>query len=212
MQKYKKFLFTLNELLRSLPRDIEIRFNSILPSLRQTMGDYVIVTNFIRKLCSQDVACQRYPAKHQTYLNQMNAHREAMRIHNAQPASARSANTNSAEAHQLLVNSRATAPPSPPKKPTYPKLLELDSLLRDPRNILWMALLSDYIKLFDDNAKMTGSTKWMKMLTLSKIEEIEVGLRKWNDQNLQNPKSPNLKRVSSVLMKRNVKCMFIMIG
>ena len=200
LQKYKKFLHSLNEKLITFSKDIEIRFNSILPLLDQILSDYVLVLKFMELQCSRSQKCRKYLEDYRVYQVRLRAYAEAVeRQRAALPPPPPMANTNSQHAAQLLGAGTSSNRPKlvKPKEPTMPRVMDIRNALSDPRFLLVMALHIDYIRLFDDHATKTGSVQWINCLTENELRTIKVTLVKWQNQNERHPKSPTFSRVCS---------------
>ena len=58
-----------------------------------------------------------------------------------------------------------------------------------------MALLYDYIDLFDRHAKRTGSVNWIKCMTENELDEIGRTLLHWQNQSESQPQSPTFSKL-----------------
>ena len=207
VQKYKKVLKQLNEKLLTFSKDIAIRFNSILNLLGQVIKDYSIVLMFLEISSERSKACKEYPRRCTVYQQRLEVYNAAKRRHEQRAAAAvprTAVRSNQQEAAQLLRGTRPSQPPVPPKKPIFPTEWKLRDGFRDLRLLLMMGLLYDYINLFDERAKKTGSVDWIKCLTENELTQIEVTLRRWEDQTERQPLSPMFSQICASLKMEGV--------
>ena len=207
MQKYRKMLKGLNQEMIKFGKDIDIRFNSILPLLDRTLKDYVLVLRFMDVLCAQSEDVRQFRQKWKLYQRQQQLYEELQRRQQAPaPAAARRAGTTEEHAAQLLQASRPaqTQTLQKPKAPTMPRAMDIRNALNDPRFLFVMALLYDYIDLMDQHAKRTGSVKWIKCMTEKELTDIERTLSRWKNQSETRPRSPVFTKVCSNMDMRGV--------
>ena len=207
-QKYKKVLNQLNQKLLTFSKDIAIRFNSILGLLGQIIKDYSIVFMFLEISYERSAECQQYPARCAKYQRQLQAYEAAKKRakQRAKAAVPRTAvRSNQQEVAQLLQGAKpAQVQLSPPKQPKLPTEWKLCGGFRDLRLLLCMALLYDYINLFDEKAKKTGSVKWIKCLTEHELTQIELTLKRWAKQTERQPLSPMFSKICAALKMEGV--------
>ena len=198
MQQYRKFLKSLDLQLITFSKDIEIRFNSVLKLLDQVIRDYILVLKFCNLLCSRSKECQTFWQRHRRYKRALEAYEIAQNPREHAPST-------ETEAHAAnLLRGARTQPLSPPKQPKYPKEMDIRDALMDPQFLFVMAILSDYIRLFDEHGKKTGSVEWIKCMTENELVVIEQTLIRWKSQSLDDPKSPMFSAVCAALQKRGV--------
>ena len=222
LQKFKKYLHGLQLKLIRYTRDIEIRFNSILALLKQILIDYVIVLNHVKQQSTLDKDCLKYPErlaaydrKVEAYERKVEALKAAEQNRNAAPRAGASVSSPQQHTAQLLAQSDSNAQANPPKKPVpppLPRIMDIRNITEYFPNLLQMALIADYIELFDNHGKKTGGTKWIKCMTIEELDQLKITLTQWESQTLERPKSPLLSSVLSAITKNQVKCFCYVLG
>ena len=166
-----------------------------------------MVLLFLDVSYERSAECQSYSNRCRVYRERLQAYEAAQKPPNPRaPAPPTAARSNQQEVTQLLQRTRPSQaqPRPPPKKPTLPTELKLRNGFRDLRLLLMMGLLYDYINLFDERAKKTGSVQWIKCLTEKELTQIELTLRRWEDQTERAPLSPMFSQICASLKMEGV--------
>ena len=180
----------LNEVLLSLEKDIDIRFNSVLKLLHRVFVDFVLLTKFLDKYTEFDGEIRAYRDKRLRYRQAKETHGRKLSLFTR--AQTQRNTENAQRARQRLQPLRPLQPPEAPTPPTVPRLLRTKYLMYDLNSLFSLALFEDYITLMDNAGKRTGSDAWFKCLNEQVVQKIAISLMKWRTQSVVQPKSPNM--------------------
>eukprot|EP01083_Nonionella_stella_P039619 107735_1 len=190
LRLYQKYLNSINVAFEKYSKDIDIRFNSILPLLTQIAENWAVLYSYYCELVTMKKECIQYERQPAIYRQKNEHYQRFIQQQRSQ------------QSHEVHRNQIIGLNPRTVQKPVAPSIPRQVALKRDIAHIAKLLLINlfiDYLELFDRNFTKTGSVNWLKCLTLSQIESIEVKLNAWKGQSYSRPVSPHLMKLIECL-------------